>query len=66
MDLAKNKEVESVDVISGDWDLIIKVRTKDQDEYYDFMRTAFSKKTGIQKTISLISLKQIKTEFVLL
>jgi len=66
VDLAKNKEVESVDIISGDWELIVKIRTKDQDEYYNFLRSVISGKTGLQKAISMISLKQIKTEFVLL
>jgi DNA-binding Lrp family transcriptional regulator len=65
MNLAKNKEVESIDIISGDWELILKVRTKDQNEYFDFLRRVISRETGLQKTKSLISLKQIKTEFVL-
>jgi DNA-binding Lrp family transcriptional regulator len=63
-DLAKHEEVESVDVVSGDWDLILKVRTKDVDEYYDFLGK-FARE-GILKTKSMISLKQIKTEFILL
>ncbi len=64
--LAKHKEVESVDLVTGDWELIIKVRTKDQDEYYNFLRDVISGEKGFQKTKSVISLKQIKTEFVLL
>ena len=63
--LAKHKEVESVDLIAGDWEVIMKVRTKDQDEYYNFVRNVVSKEEGLQKTKSMISLKQIKTEFVL-
>jgi len=62
--LAKHKEVESVDLVAGDWELIIKIRTKDQDEYYDFIRDVVSKEEGLQKSKSMISLKQIKTEFV--
>ena len=64
-ELAKHKEVESVDIITGDWELILKVRTKDQDEYYDFLKNVISQK-GIAKVISMTSLNQIKTEFVLL
>jgi DNA-binding Lrp family transcriptional regulator len=64
--LSKHKEVESVDLLAGDWELIIKVRTKDQDEYYDFLRDVISREGGLQKTKSMISLKQFKTEFVLL
>jgi len=64
-ELAKHKEVESVDIMAGDWDLILKIRTKDQDEYYDFLREVVSR-IAIQKSISLISLKQLKTNFVLM
>jgi len=64
--LAKQKEVESVDILTGDWELILKIRTKDQNEYYRFLKGVFSKEKGFQKTKSMISLKQIKTEFVLL
>lgn len=63
--LAKHKEVESVDLVTGDWELIIKIRTKDQDEYYSFLRNVISGEKGFQKTKSMISLKQIKTEFIL-
>ena len=65
-ELARNREVESVDVISGDWELIVKIRTKDQDEYYEFLRRVISGKKGLQKTTSMISLRQIKTEFITL
>lgn len=63
-DLAKHKEVESVDLVAGDWELIIKIRTRDQDEYYNFLRDVLSGQEGLQKSKSMISLKQIKTEFV--
>jgi DNA-binding Lrp family transcriptional regulator len=64
IDLAKYEEIESIDLISGDWDMILKVRTKDVDEYYDFV--GIFAREGILKTKTMISLKQIKTEFVLL
>jgi len=63
---SKHKEVESVDLLAGDWELIIRIRTKDQDEYYNFIRSAISREEGLQQTKSMISLKQFKTEFVLL
>ena len=62
--LAKHSEVESVDIIAGDWELIIKIRTRDQDEYFRFLKSVISKEKGIENTNSIISLKQIKTEFV--
>ena len=65
-DLAKHKEVESVDLITGEWMFIIRVRTKDQDEYYKFLRDVVSRVEGFQKMKSMICLMQTKTEFVLL
>ena len=64
INLAKQKEVESVDIIAGEWELLIKVRTKDQDEYFNVVKNVVSKEKGIQKTTSIISLKGIKTEFI--
>jgi DNA-binding Lrp family transcriptional regulator len=63
-DLAKHKEVESVNIVAGDWELILKIRTKDQDEYFSLLKNVISKQKGIEKTGSIISLKEIKTEFV--
>jgi Lrp/AsnC family transcriptional regulator, leucine-responsive regulatory protein len=62
-ELAKYEEVESVDICTGEWELLIKVRTKNMEEYYEFVKKVFSKK-GIMKTKSLNSLKQIKSEFI--
>jgi len=64
-ELARYEEVESADLLAGEWDVILKVRAKDQDEYYVVLRAILTRE-GIEKTTSLISLKQIKTEFVLL
>ncbi len=63
LELAKHPEVESVDICTGDWELILKVRTKDQDDYYQFVKRVLSRE-GITKTKSLVSFKQIKTEFI--
>lgn len=62
--LAKHREVESVNVLAGDWELILKVRTKDQDDYFDFLKKVISKEEGIENTNSIISLKELKTDFV--
>ena len=61
--IAKEKEVESIDICTGDYELIIKIRNKDIDEYYKFVKMAV-KKYGFAKVISLTSLKQVKTEFI--
>lgn len=62
-ELAKHPEIESVDIITGDWEIILKMRVKDQDEYFSFLKNVISRK-GIIKIKTLTSLKQIKTEFV--
>ena len=62
-ELAKHPEIESVDIITGDWEMILKVRVKDQDGYYSFLKNVISRK-GITKIKTLTSLKQVKTEFV--
>jgi len=62
--LARHKEVESVDILAGDWELIIKVRTKDQDEYFEFLKKVIAREPGVEKSNSIVSLKQVKTEFV--
>ena len=64
-DLAKHKEIESVDICTGDWELILKVRLKDQEEYYNLVKNVISRK-GIEKIKTITSLKQIKTDFIVL
>jgi len=64
-ELAKQKEIESVDLLAGEWDLVLKIRTKDQDEYYNLLKSIVARQ-GIEESASLTSLRQIKTEFVLL
>jgi len=63
-ELAKHKEVESLDIITGEWDMILKIRTKDQNEFYDFIGKVVNR-VAIQKSISLVSLRQIKSDFML-
>ena len=48
---------------TGDYELLIKLRTKDVDEYYVWAKEAI-KKYGFSKMYSLTSLKQLKSEFV--
>ena len=63
-ELAKHAEVESVDICTGDWEVILKVHVKDQDEYYSFVKNVITRK-GIAKIITLTSLKQLKSESIL-
>ena len=62
-EIAKDSRVESIDICTGEYELLIKLRTKDIDEYYEWVKIAI-KKYGFSKTISTTSLKQIKSEFV--
>jgi len=62
-DLAKDSRVESIDICTGNYELFIKLRTKDIDEYYLTIKS-WIKKFGFIKTNSITSLKQIKSEFV--
>ena len=62
-ELAKIPHIESVDIVTGDWELVLKVRAKDQDEYYNLIKNVISRK-GIIKIKTLTTLKQLKTEFV--
>jgi DNA-binding Lrp family transcriptional regulator len=61
--IAKNDKVESVDICTGDYELIIKLRNKDIDEYYETIKHLV-KTHNLSKTITITSLKQLKTEFV--
>jgi DNA-binding Lrp family transcriptional regulator len=61
--LVRYPQIESIDIITGDWEMILKIRTKDISEYYEFVKKALSIK-GIMKIKSLSSLRQVKTEFI--
>jgi|SRR3989339_120975 len=62
-EIAKNPNVESVDIVTGEYELIVKLRSKDIDEYYAFVKDAV-KRYGFAKVVSLTSLHQFKTDFV--
>lgn len=62
-ELAKDPRIESIDICTGGNELLIKLRTKDTDEYYDLIKS-WVKKFNLKKTTSIVSLKQIKSEFV--
>ncbi|MFH1400680.1 MAG: Lrp/AsnC family transcriptional regulator [Nanoarchaeota archaeon] len=62
-ELARHSEIESIDMITGEWEMILKIRAKDQEAYYTFIKGVLSK-PGIQHIKTLVSLNQVKTEFV--
>jgi len=61
--IAKHPAVESVDALTGEWELIVKIRAKDQREYYSLAQEIISG-DGIVKVNSLVSLGQFKSEYV--
>lgn len=58
--LAKCKEVERVDILTGNWDLAVEVKTETPETLYDFLKRTISNEGEIAKTNTLISLKRIK------
>ncbi len=62
-ELIKFPQIECIDIVTGDYELILKIRTKNIEEYYEFVKNILSRK-GIVKIKSLNSLKQIKSEFI--
>lgn len=62
-ELAKDSKVESVDVCNGEHELIVKLRTKDVEEYYSIIKDWVTK-YNLKKVTNMTSLKQIKTEFI--
>jgi DNA-binding Lrp family transcriptional regulator len=59
------KEIESIDITTGDWEMVLKIRTASIDAYYAFLKSVLSRK-GIIKIKSLNSLKQVKSEFIVI
>jgi DNA-binding Lrp family transcriptional regulator len=62
--LASNEDVESVDVITGEWEFIVKIRARDQDDYW-FKLQKVIKDVPIIKVNSMISIRQLKSEYTL-
>lgn len=52
--IAKFPEVQEVHIITGDWDILIKVRVKDTDSVGQFVVDKLRKVKGIEKTLSCI------------
>lgn len=63
--LASNEDVESVDVVTGEWEFIVKIRAKDQDDYWVKLQNVI-KDVPIIKVNSMISIRQLKSEYTLI
>ncbi len=64
-EFARIDHIESIDIITGDWEILIKVRARDQQEFYELVKNVISRK-GIVKIKTLTSLKEIKNGFIAL
>ena len=60
--VAKHPAVESVDIMTGDWELLVKVHAKDQKEYYETVSKGIARE-GVVKIHSMVSLKELKSEY---
>lgn len=58
--IAKFPEVQDVQIISGEWDLLLKVRAKDVDEVGEFVVDKLRKMEGVDKTSTLVTLANVK------
>ncbi|MCX6773949.1 MAG: Lrp/AsnC family transcriptional regulator [Candidatus Micrarchaeota archaeon] len=61
--IARHPQVESVDALTGDWELIVKIRARDQKEYFTLVQRCIGGR-GVVKVNSMISLEQFKSEYV--
>ncbi|PIY60605.1 hypothetical protein COY95_00930 [Candidatus Woesearchaeota archaeon CG_4_10_14_0_8_um_filter_47_5] len=61
--LVRREQVESADIVTGNYELLIKLRCRDSDEYYALVQDII-KCHRLAKVMSMTSLKQFKTEFV--
>jgi len=64
--LTRYREVESLDIVTGEWEFIAKVRTKNQEEYFKFLKEVMSGKKNVHKTLSMVSLRTLKSESILM
>lgn len=61
--IARHPEVESVDVLTGEWELIVKIRAQDQNDYFKLVQQCIAGE-GVVKVNSLISLASAKSEYI--
>lgn len=54
-------QILDVSMLAGDWDIILKVVEKDVDSLGEFITNVLRKKESVEKTSTMIVLKEIKT-----
>ena len=53
-------EIEECSLVTGDFDVLLKIRVKDMEAYRDFMNTHLHKLPGITQTKSQVVIEQVK------
>jgi Lrp/AsnC family leucine-responsive transcriptional regulator len=53
-EVAKHPEVQEVHIITGDWDMLIKLKGKDVDELSNFVMNDLRTMDGVEKTLTCI------------
>ena len=53
-------EIEECSLVTGDFDVLLKIRVKDMQAYRDFMNTHLHKLPGVTQTKSQVVIEQVK------
>ncbi|MEM4484051.1 MAG: Lrp/AsnC family transcriptional regulator, partial [Candidatus Methanomethylicia archaeon] len=61
-EISKFPEVQEVHIITGDWDMILKVKVRDVNELGQFIVDKLRKVVGVEKTLTSVSLESIKED----
>lgn len=59
-EMARLPEVEHVEIVTGSVDMVLRVRTKDVEEYDEFLFKKFQVIPGVERTQSLVVINGLK------
>ena len=59
-ELSKYAEIQEISIITGEWDLIVKIVVKDVKSLGEFVTKILREKKGVWKTNTLVVLKELK------
>lgn len=61
-EIAKFPEVQEVHIITGDWDMLLKVRVRGVEELGRFIVDKLRRVVGVEKTLTSVSLEVVKED----
>lgn len=64
--IAIHPQIQEVHAMTGDWELLVKIRAKDSAEYYKIAKECIVPAGRVEKVHGLIALKTIKEDFGIL